>query len=56
MSDANETIDRREFLSKSAALIAGGAALPSTALSTAFHWRILEREAVEVIWTGSRRN
>ena len=33
MSGSDETIDRRTFLGKSAALIAGGAALPGTALS-----------------------
>ena len=33
MSDPEETIDRRTFLTKSAALLAGGAAFASTALS-----------------------
>src|ERR1700721_963771 len=54
MSDTNETIDRREFLSKSAALIAGGAALPSTALS---YGRIVganDRISLAHIGTGSR--
>src|SRR3984957_7194395 len=54
MSDAKETIDRREFLSKSAALIAGGAALPSTALS---YERIVganDRISLAHIGTGSR--
>ena len=54
MSDSNETIDRREFLGKSAALIAGGAALPSTALS---YGRIVganDRISLAHIGTGSR--
>src|ERR1700722_19775972 len=54
MSDAKETIDRREFLSKSAALLAGGAALPSTALS---YERIVganDRISLAHIGTGSR--
>jgi hypothetical protein len=54
MRDSNETIDRREFLSKSAALIAGGAALPSTALS---YGRIVganDRISLAHIGTGSR--
>src|SRR5580704_11457672 len=54
MSDSDETIDRREFLSKSAALIAGGAALPSSALS---YERIVganDRLSLAHIGTGSR--
>jgi len=54
MSDSNEIIDRREFLGKSAALIAGGAALPSTALS---YGRIVganDRISLAHIGTGSR--
>jgi predicted dehydrogenase len=54
MSDSKETIDRREFLGKSAALIAGGAALPSTALS---YGRIVganDRISLAHIGTGSR--
>jgi predicted dehydrogenase len=54
MSDSNETIDRRKFLGKSAALIAGGAALPGTALS---YGRILganDRISLAHIGTGSR--
>jgi predicted dehydrogenase len=53
-SDAEETIDRREFLGKSAALIAGSAALPSTALS---YERIVganDRISLAHIGTGSR--
>jgi len=33
-SDEDKTIDRRKFLGRSAALIAGSAALPSTARSS----------------------
>jgi len=54
MSDTNETIDRREFLSKTGALIAGGAVLPSTALS---YERIVganDRISLAHIGTGSR--
>src|ERR1700675_3869946 len=54
MSDSEENIDRREFLSRSAALIAGGAALPSTALS---YERIVganDRISLAHIGTGSR--
>src|SRR5271170_1856363 len=54
MSDSNETIDRREFLGKSAAMIAGSAALPATALS---YGRILganDRILLAHIGTGSR--
>ncbi len=54
MSDSNETIDRRKFLGKSAVLIAGGAALPGTALS---YGRILganDRISLAHIGTGSR--
>ncbi len=54
MSDSEENIDRRRFLGKSAALIAGSAALPSTALS---YERIVganDRISLAHIGTGSR--
>ncbi|MGB6684869.1 MAG: hypothetical protein WBH24_14570, partial [Candidatus Acidiferrum sp.] len=54
MSEQDGTIDRRKFLGKSAALIAGSAALPSTALS---YERILganDRISLGHIGTGSR--
>src|SRR5271156_2128885 len=54
MSDSTENIDRREFLAKSAALVAGGAALPGTALS---YGRIVganDRLSLAHIGTGSR--
>lgn len=54
MSNSKETIDRREFLGKSAALVAGGAALPTTALS---YGRIVganDRIFLAHIGTGSR--
>ena len=54
MSDSKETIDRREFLSKSAALIAGGAALPNTALSYQRIPGANDRISLAHIGTGSR--
>src|SRR5580700_2751289 len=54
MSDLEETIDRRKFLGRSAALIAGGAALPSTALSYARIVGANDRISLAHIGTGSR--
>ena len=54
MTDPLQTIDRRKFLGKSAALLAGSAAIPSTALS---YSRILgsnDRISLAHIGTGSR--
>src|SRR5580692_9803209 len=54
MSDLEDAMDRRKFLGQSAALIAGGAALPSSALS---YERIVganDRLALAHIGTGSR--
>ena len=54
MSDPEQSIDRRTFLTKSAALVAGGAAFASTALS---YDRILganDRISLCHIGTGSR--
>src|SRR5260370_3241607 len=54
MSDCEGTIDRKTFLAKSAALLAGGAAFASTALS---YGRIVcanDRIALAHIGNGSR--
>ncbi|HLZ51224.1 MAG TPA: Gfo/Idh/MocA family oxidoreductase [Candidatus Acidoferrum sp.] len=54
MTDPLQTIDRRKFLGKSAALLAGSAAIPNTALS---YSRILgsnDRISLAHIGTGSR--
>jgi len=54
MSDPEETIDRRKFLTKSAALLAGGAALARTALSYDKILGANDRISVCHIGNGSR--
>ncbi|HYL63599.1 MAG TPA: Gfo/Idh/MocA family oxidoreductase [Candidatus Methylomirabilis sp.] len=54
MSDARETMDRRGFLAKSTALLVGGAALPSTALSYSRIRGANDRLSLAHIGTGSR--
>ena len=54
MSDARERLDRREFFAKSTALIVGGAALPSTALSYGRIAGANDRISLAHIGTGSR--
>src|SRR5580692_2055009 len=54
MSDLEDAMDRRKFLGQSAALIAGGAALPSTALSYARIAGANDRISLAHIGTGSR--
>jgi len=54
MSNTTENIDRREFLAKSAALVAGGVALPDTALSYSRIVGANDRLSLAHIGTGSR--
>jgi len=54
MSDVEKKIDRKTFLSKSAALVAGGAALASTALSASRVVGANDRISLAHIGTGNR--
>src|SRR5690242_13669486 len=54
MSDSAKKIDRKEFLSKSAALVAGGAAFARTALSSSRIAGANDRISLAHIGTGNR--